>query len=513
MESTLDQQVAIMQHRLSAMENLGHGDINAATDLAIDANNSGRADLSIQLLEPVAAKTPNNAKVWQLLGLAYRHEQQMAEALHAFEIAAKYAPQDRRIALGKAQVSLEAGRPAAAQFALLRQDIFNEPQLALALADALQTEGDQQAAADLLADMLRRNPDMIAGHQSLVRLLSSLGAPAPFASFDHAIATQPQNGGLRVAAIRALAQQGQWDAALIALNETRKIFGDHPQLDAIAAYIATETGDSETAQSMFKRAASVEDPGIKLYHIRHCLRTERVEQAASIAQSMTSTPAANGAWPYLSLAWRLLGDDRAKWLDGNSPYFAVVDLDIPDNELVDLATSLRHLHIARQHLPEQSVRGGTQTDKPLFHRLEPEIARARRRVLEAVRDYVDHLPPFDANHPLLGTPRGHILFEGSWSVRLRSAGFHTMHTHPAGWLSSALYVSLPEESDMGQAPAGRLDLGSPPPELGLNLQGYAQVEPKPGRLVLFPSTMWHGTIPFNDGERLTIAFDVRTPLR
>jgi len=34
------------------------------------------------------------------------------------------------------------------------------------------------------------------------------------------------------------------------------------------------------------------------------------------------------------------------------------------------------------------------------------------------------------------------------------------------------------------------------------------VEPKPCRLALFPSWMWHGTRPFGEGERMTVAFDV-----
>ena len=34
------------------------------------------------------------------------------------------------------------------------------------------------------------------------------------------------------------------------------------------------------------------------------------------------------------------------------------------------------------------------------------------------------------------------------------------------------------------------------------------MRPKPGRLALFPSYMWHGTVPFTtDESRLTIAFD------
>jgi hypothetical protein len=104
-----------------------------------------------------------------------------------------------------------------------------------------------------------------------------------------------------------------------------------------------------------------------------------------------------------------------------------------------------------------------------------------------------------------------LYFEGAWSVRLGSQGFHVVHTHPLGWISSAFYVALPET--MGKGQAGWLQLGAPPPDLRLDLAPYCMIEPKPGRLALFPSTMWHGTVPFDDGERLTIAFDMRVPVR
>jgi hypothetical protein len=39
------------------------------------------------------------------------------------------------------------------------------------------------------------------------------------------------------------------------------------------------------------------------------------------------------------------------------------------------------------------------------------------------------------------------------------------------------------------------------------------IQPVTGRLVLFPSYMWHGTVPFHDkSARTTIAFDV-VPMR
>ena len=61
---------------------------------------------------------------------------------------------------------------------------------------------------------------------------------------------------------------------------------------------------------------------------------------------------------------------------------------------------------------------------------------------------------------------------------------------------------------MGAAPAGHFHYGAPPPELGLDLAPYATIAPRVGQLVMFPSTLWHGTVPTQGGERLNIAFDV-----
>jgi hypothetical protein len=101
-----------------------------------------------------------------------------------------------------------------------------------------------------------------------------------------------------------------------------------------------------------------------------------------------------------------------------------------------------------------------------------------------------------------------MAFGPSWSVRLTEGGFHAAHFHPGGILSSACYISLPDSFASGEEKAGWLELGRPPAELGLDLPPLATFEPKPGRLVLFPSFLFHGTRPFRGGERLTVAFDL-----
>jgi len=94
-----------------------------------------------------------------------------------------------------------------------------------------------------------------------------------------------------------------------------------------------------------------------------------------------------------------------------------------------------------------------------------------------------------------------------WSVRLRDSGYHFNHYHGSGWLSSACYIELPPLAN-GQ---GWLQFGMPcmPTRPALGPDYF--VEPEAGQLVLFPSWMWHGTVPFAakpGASRLTIAFDV-----
>jgi len=73
-------------------------------------------------------------------------------------------------------------------------------------------------------------------------------------------------------------------------------------------------------------------------------------------------------------------------------------------------------------------------------------------------------------------------------------------------MSSACYLALPH--DLGHDDAGCFELGRPPSDLGLDLPPLRTIRPAPGKLILFPSTFDHGTRPFAEGERLTVAFDL-----
>lgn len=486
--------------------------LQQCTNFAIDALEANQTSLAIELLTPLTSWAPRSALVWQLLGLAHRANANSADAYAALSKAAALAPHDARIVAGQAVAAYEAGYPSALLFKSARDLTPNDPELLLSTANALTADGYADVAETVLAQNVAANPSWIRGHEALASLRWTLTKPDDFArSFADAVAAQPNNLALRIAWQRTLAQAGKWEAAADVIAAGRELLGARPEFDAVEAHLATETGDDQRASRLFEKALVVDDPSTRISHIRHCLRVKDIERAAAIAEPMMTTPASARAFPYLGLVWRLTNDDRARWLDGEPPMIGIYDLPFQPGALDALAAHLRSLHRTRFHPTEQSLRGGTQTEGDLFTRADPELVEVRALVREAVRTFVDALPPPDSTHPLLGPQRDHLRFAGSWSVRLSGQGFHICHTHPLGWISSALYVSIPDVTSLGDPPAGWLELGAPPNDLRLDLPPYQRIDPQPGRLVLFPSTMWHGTMPFSDGERLTIAFDIAKP--
>jgi tetratricopeptide (TPR) repeat protein len=490
-------------------------DIDEVLAFSRGALGSGQPALAIALLERVAGPNCQVAQAWQALGLAYRDTQDMERAVEALTRATHLDPQNPTTAFAYAQVLFETARPAVDAFARARALSPENPTLIRNSAAALAAEGMQEQAEAMLTSVLAREPLWLDGHKTLASLRVSGGNADLFdASFKAACASHPQNLGLRLAWIHLLSTARAWEQAHGGLHQALADFGSQRGLELARLHIASESGDvAGDDPALFDGVKDIRDPGLDLCRVRHALRLGDPSLAVAICEMYVSGPTAPLFWPYLSIAWRLIGNPRAAWLDGQAPPIGQFDLGLSATELADLTTCLQSLHTLQAPFLEQSVRGGTQTDRQLFFRPIPIIQKVRGRVQALVRTYIDQMGQADAGHPLLAPPRNEsILFEGSWSVRLKSGGHHSAHTHPKGWISSALYVDVPPKDAIGAAPSGWISFGNSPPELKTGLQPYHQVKPDAGKLVLFPSTLWHHTIPFAQGERLTIAFDVKVPV-
>ena len=485
-------------------------DADAAFKSATLAVREQRAGDAIALLEAPLRAHPDDARLWQILGLAHRQREDLALALEALERASRLASANALIAHGLARATMEAGLPASALFQRACALAPGDSSVWLGRAAALFAEARADAAIALLDTQLATNPAWLLGHVTLARLRWMSGDRDRFtASFERALDALPRSLDLWRQLASTLLEAKLFDPARAVVGRAREAVGEAPELTAVEAAILTEQGDLVAADRAFARLPRPLDAATAGFHVRHLLRSGRPLEAAAEAESRVQAKGGEGFWPYLSTAWRLTGDPRWAWLEGDERFVGVYDIGDKVGSLGSLAQCLRRIHLATHQPLDQSVRGGTQTDGPLFARIEPEIRRLRAAIVEAVEAHVARLPAPDPRHPLLGVRRAPLRFSGSWSVRLSGGGHHANHVHPAGWISSAFYVALPESMG-GEGHAGWLTLGEAT-ELGVDLPPVRMVEPRPGRLVLFPSTMWHGTRPFGAGERLTVAFDVARP--
>ena len=104
-------------------------------------------------------------------------------------------------------------------------------------------------------------------------------------------------------------------------------------------------------------------------------------------------------------------------------------------------------------------------------------------------------------------PRKHKLT--GWYNRLEKNGHHISHIHQTGWLSGVIYLKT---INLSNSDEGAIEFGLHGYDLPITDEKYPRKlhRPKKGDIVLFPSSLFHKTIPFTtDTERCTIAFDFK----
>ncbi|NKB35188.1 MAG: tetratricopeptide repeat protein [Pseudomonadales bacterium] len=214
-------------------------------------------------------------------------------------------------------------------------------------------------------------------------------------------------------------------------------------------------------------------------------------------------------------AARMQGDSRYQDLYDYENFVKEFELEAPEGWAsisafnADLLQVLRERHRFNAHPLDQSLRHGTQTPTSLLADTNELIQSFLKCLNKPIASYRDQLG-FSEDHPLRSRNKGEAQLIGCWSVCLRQEGYHVNHVHPEGWLSSAYYVETPAEIETSDSHAGWLQFGAPRFSTpGADAVHF--VKPEAGKLALFPSYMWHGTVPIKGTDpRTTIAFDVVT---
>jgi tetratricopeptide (TPR) repeat protein len=467
---------------------------------------AGRAQEAVADLEALASS--QRADVQALRGAMFEEVHRSDQAAQAYDSALALDPNSQSAADGRARVALqrkEAGAVDHCRRALASRGEDPELQLQMILTAAVELGED---AIPLLHDFVLRHPGVTAAHERLAEMRAEAGEGETFAeAYRPALRRRPRDKALQLSYSRSLARAGRLEQALESIDSARAVFGGDRDFMLLEIFVANHAGLTDRSGALLDRLDDL--PDAQLARGQNRLQAGRPEEATRFLEAaVQGNPGNLMSWAVLAVAWRLVGDARHSWLCEQPGLYGSYDLGLGSAELARLADVLRALHSARSHPVGQSLRGGTQTRGGLLARPEPEIAALAKALGDGVRGHVATLPPADPGHPLLRHRDSDLSFGGSWSVRLAGGGFHVAHVHPGGVLSSACYISLPERPGEDDSREGWLEIGRPPPELKVDLPPLQLVEPRPGKLVLFPSYVFHGTRPFRAGERLSVAFDV-----
>lgn len=487
---------------------------------------AGKFDEANRCATRVTALAPRHAPGWELLAAIEQRQGRLAASIAACRQGLLHTPTACRLHYSLGQLLREdcSFAEAAGAYDDARRFGYETPQLYQNRGEALFEAGDVRQALDCFAAGIVRFPGSALLHGLWARFHWQLGGPGDsLTSLWQAARSDPRNAGLWQVLVDLLFRLDRAEEGRAAVAEAWTLGCPRvPDLQLLDAIGRAKAGELPQATESFARlvAANPRQSGFKLAFAEHLLSAGDPARAEKLcAEILEVDPLEQSAWAFRGTAWQLLGDPRESWLLDYENMVRQVQVQPPagyaSGEVFfdEVRGVLETLHRMQAHPIEQTVRGGTQTNGFLFRLKHPLLRVLEQQIRLAVRATLASFPrdpahPFWSRRP--GQPEGDgFRFSGAWSVRLKSQGYHTNHIHPQGWISSALYVALPEEVREGDGDAGHLQFGVPPAELGIAVPPRRVVRPATGVLTLFPSYMWHGTVPFNSEQpRITVAFDL-----
>ncbi len=383
---------------------------------------------------------------------------------------------------------------------------------------SLNAAGDAAGAEAALRECVQAEPRHIEAHNELAQLvwLRTGDLAQATAAFDQALTRFPDDAALLAGKAAILQGAGDARAAFACLSAVAARPQAPPALVLRAGLAAVEF-DPTSALDLAARAVRglPGNPAARTLLAAAQLGVGDARAAlANCEQLLAATPDNQYLIALQATAWRLLGDARYATLCDYRNLVQAMQLETPagwpdlPSFLADLRASLMRLHNPHGHpLLFQSLRGGTETPVDLSRSDDPAISALFRAFAAPINRYLAHIG--QGSDPLRRRNTGRWRFSGSWSVRLHSSGYHTIHTHPAGWISSACYIELPDGMSEATTSDGTLTFGKPGVITTPPLDVEHVVRPAVGMLALFPSYAWHGTVPFASSQaRMTVAFDV-----
>lgn len=504
----------------------------------------GRLPQAEEAARALVRACPNALVAHNLLGVAFEQQGKFEQAATAYGNALAIDPDiaEIRFNLGVVLGNLGKTEEAAAQY---RKAIARKPDLAVAhfnLGTLLQAQGKLAEAADCHRRATQAEPRFVEAWGNLGAVLQQQGwLDDAIAAYRSALRMQP-DAQLHFNLGTALRTQGRLEEAAASFRDAIALRPDYAQAhnnlgetlrdqgrmgDAVQCYrTALEidpdnaeacynmgeylyfAGEFDKAVEYFERSPRWDSRDRALYCLYKAGRfdafAERLETA--LAGPHTSPLLATLTTHY---ATNFGVEDRNGFCRNPMDFVHHSRIDAlaaPGSPLLaDLLRDITHTEIAERK--QGRLYYGIQSAGNLLKRPEPSFQALAAAVREKIAEYRARFA--DAGCELVRAFPEQIEFSSSWYLKMQKGGHLTSHIHEEGWISGCVYLALP---DKNQGHAGSIEFsthGDDYPQRHADFPSRI-VDQAVGDIVLFPSSLFHRTIPFeSDEDRVCVAFDLK----
>ena len=485
----------------------------AEVQTLINALNNGQLAQTEQLAKSLISKHPDTFILHHVLSLALDGQQKYAEAVASYRNALKLQPNtpDLLFNLGIALSNLNRFDEAETAY---RQAIRLNPNFFEAygnLGTVLQRQGKLGEAITCYQHGLKINPQDARGYFNLGTALRDEGLlDDAVASYQQAIRLFPNYTDAYNNLGETLRDRGDMDDAVRNYQVALTLNPNHPganynmgeflylaqRFDEAVAYFERSQLDDWQARSMYclYKAERFDDFKTNLDEI---VRTTR--HTAPFMATLATHYAINFGV-----------EDPYNFCKNGFDFVyqnSIPELAEPNSPLLrQLLHDIEHTDIAER--VQGMLYNGKQSAGNLFKRPEPSFRRLGELVKQEFVNYKNRFA--DGDCELIRSFPKELEFTSSWYVRIRRGGYVDRHIHEVGWISGAVYLALP--TDKKDPTEGCFEYGTHGDNYPKKHDNFPVgiATPKVGDIVLFPSSLFHRTIPFSSDEiRICIAFDLK----
>ncbi len=176
-----------------------------------------------------------------------------------------------------------------------------------------------------------------------------------------------------------------------------------------------------------------------------------------------------------------------------------------DNNLINDLINF-HKKNNKNYKSQALLKNGQQSTGNIFDLDFPFIKKTKNIIMSEIEFYKNNnknsncgfIKKWPDNYKLHG-----------WFISMQKEGHLNAHIHKEGWLSGSIYLKIPMVREKNE---GNIIFGLHGADYPNENNEYPEkiIELSEGDICLFPSSIFHRTLPFHsDEERITLAFDIK----